>query len=216
MSTLFWILKIILVGAVASAEPTEFDVNTSSLRFRPTSCEEFEEDSYFAPQDVVDSLWKIFYFWAKGMEISTILFSLPSEKKVNTFKGIVESIKPDIEVNWKNSALFMEPRPGVQVLLVSKGRVGAFLAVVKNEDSDKDPLLRKPHVHLTEVRMKIVGRYMAVINCDDRTAFTMARVAEMPSTNKACVMAAASFGLDTQHGKCYLSVQDLHHIIDEL
>ncbi|CAG5022000.1 unnamed protein product [Parnassius apollo] len=77
------IFKIFLF-AVSEQMPGESAVEHASSRaFNLTSCEEFEQGARFDPHDVIDSLWRKFYFWAKGMEISAILFSLPSDKVLN-------------------------------------------------------------------------------------------------------------------------------------
>ncbi|CAH2066709.1 unnamed protein product, partial [Iphiclides podalirius] len=204
-----------MLGAVAVRGPSGSAVNASSVAFSPTSCEEFGQGARFAPHDVVDSLWRIFYFWAEGMEISTILFALPSVKKVNDFKNIVKAVVPDIQVQWENAAIFMEPRLGVRVLLMNVGHDGSFVALVKIEHLDADRSLRRPHIHLTTVQMKIAGRYLGIVNCIDHTAFALARVAEMPQTQNECNAAAASLGLDTRSGKSYLSMEKAH-VIDEL
>lgn len=45
-----------------------------------TTCEEFETGAYFNPYEVVDSMWKIFYFWANNTEMYPVIFSLPAKQ----------------------------------------------------------------------------------------------------------------------------------------
>lgn len=82
------IIEIVLLSAAAGyidlpvRNLPEIDLNKPN-NFDATTCEKFEQNAYFEPKEVVDSLWKIFYFWANGVEVSTILFSLPSDKVNN-------------------------------------------------------------------------------------------------------------------------------------
>lgn len=48
-----------------------------------TTCEEFEHEAYFNPYYVIDSLWKIFYFWANSTEMYPVSFSLPAKQVRN-------------------------------------------------------------------------------------------------------------------------------------
>ncbi|CAK1603157.1 unnamed protein product [Parnassius mnemosyne] len=190
--------------------PGESSVDAGSRAFNLTSCKEFEQGARFDPHDVIDSLWRIFYFWAKGMEISAILFSLPSDKKIQDFKEIAGTVNPELEVNWNKSALVMEPRPGVQVLLTSCGHDEAFRALVKKEQQHGEQPLQKPHIYITEVRMKTVNRYLGIINCGDGTAFALARVEEIPTTDEECMIAATHLGLKVLSGKSYLIMKNLY------
>lgn len=46
---------------------------------------------------------------------------------------MVDALEPDLHPEWHKATLMMEPRPGVQVLLLYMGTPGAFRGVVKME-----------------------------------------------------------------------------------
>ncbi|XP_013133571.1 PREDICTED: uncharacterized protein LOC106099548 [Papilio polytes] len=213
------IIEIVLLSAAAGyidlpvRNLPEIDLNKPN-NFDATTCEKFEQNAYFEPKEVVDSLWKIFYFWANGVEVSTILFSLPSDKKISNFRTLVETYNPELNIEWEKAALFMEPRPDVKVLLFSRPLPGSYLAVVKGEKHENERDV--PHVHATDVRLKTVGRYMGIMNCDDGTAFALARLHDMPDTYQHCKAAAQLLGFNVNTGKSYITpVPDLH-VLDEL
>lgn len=70
-----WKLKVILFYTVAGQGMAGPNI---------TSCEEFERGARFSPYNVIDSMWKIFYFWADNTEVYPIVFSLPA-KNVSTY-----------------------------------------------------------------------------------------------------------------------------------
>lgn len=77
MFTRLWIFEIILYSMLAIVGPV---MSTSPQT--TTTCEEFERDAYFDPRQIVDSMWKIIYFWSDTTEVTPVIFSLV-EKKVN-------------------------------------------------------------------------------------------------------------------------------------
>ncbi|XP_013181117.1 PREDICTED: uncharacterized protein LOC106127558 [Papilio xuthus] len=213
------IIEIVLLSAAAGymdlpvRDLPEIDLNKPN-NFDATTCEKFEQNAYFDPKEVVDSLWKIFYYWANGVEISTILFSLPSDKKISNFRTLVETYNPGLSIEWDKAALFMEPRPDVKVLLVSRNRPGKYLAVVKGDKYDKGGDV--PNVHTTDVRMKTVGRYMGIMNCDDGSAFALARLHDMPDTYQHSKAAAQLLGFNVNTGKSYITHVPELRPLDEL
>lgn len=82
MFTWIWIFEMILF--CAAAQPSLDAANI-------TSCEEFERGARFSPYDVIDSMWKIFYYWADDTEIYPIVFSLPG-KNVSTLIYLIANL----------------------------------------------------------------------------------------------------------------------------
>lgn len=68
-----------------------------------TTCEEFERGARFNPYEVIDSMWKIIYFWADNTELYPIVFSLPAKKvsviffpeSISVFTNLVSLIRFD-------------------------------------------------------------------------------------------------------------------------
>lgn len=63
-----WIFEIVLFSLAGPG------VLASQKRY---TCEQFEIGAYLDPYQVIDSMWKIFYFWANTTELYPIIFSLP-------------------------------------------------------------------------------------------------------------------------------------------
>ncbi|XP_045458830.1 uncharacterized protein LOC123669262 [Melitaea cinxia] len=169
-----------------------------------TTCEEFEQNAKFDPQAIVDSMWKIVYFWSNTTEVRPIIFSLVSKKRLNKFKAIVETLDRHLEIEWHRAIIMMEPRPGVQALFIYAGTPGAFRAVIKIEQRDKVRPYPEPLLKFADLRLKLVGRYLGMICCEDLTAFVLTRVNEVPSTEEGCIAAASYLGLRGLGGRSHL------------
>ncbi|XP_072937275.1 uncharacterized protein [Epargyreus clarus] len=169
-----------------------------------TTCEEFENGAKFNPQNVVDAMWKIFYFWSDTSEVTPIIFSLLGKKRLDKIKRVVDAIDPNMGVEWHKATLLMEPRPGIQVVLMYAGTPGAFRALIKQEQRHKARPYPEPLIKFADVRMKVVGRYMGMMCCEDITAFALARLDEVPKTEEECETAAATLGLRGPGGRSYL------------
>ncbi|CAG9784430.1 unnamed protein product [Diatraea saccharalis] len=155
-----------------------------------TNCEEFELGARFNPYEIMDSMWKIFYSWANTTEITPIIFSLPAKNRVNRLKILVETVDPTLDLEWHKITLIMQPRKGLTVLFLYATTPGAFRAVV------------------------ILERYTkGMMCCEDLTAYALARIDEIPTTEEDCLSAAAKFNIDLPDGHSYLYV---HKLADEL
>ncbi|XP_038213794.1 uncharacterized protein LOC119833692 [Zerene cesonia] len=184
------------------------DVLAVSL-FNITTCEIFERGARFDPYAVVDSQWKIIYFWSDNTEINPIIFSLLSKKRLGKFRAVVEAIDPYITVEWHKATLLMEPRPGVQVLLLYAGTPGAFRGLVKMEQRQKVRPYPEPLIKFADLRIKMEGQYIGMMCCEDITAFVMTRVDEVPSTERECVIAAAKLGLEGPGGRSHIYLHNM-------
>ncbi|KAL0894769.1 hypothetical protein ABMA27_013300 [Loxostege sticticalis] len=198
MSVCVWLFGIVMSSAAAAAI---------------TTCEEFERSAYFNPYDVVYSMWKIFYIWGNTTEQYPIIFSLPAKNRVDKIKAIVERVDPELEIEWHKAALLMEPRPGLMVVFLYAGTPGAFRALVKMEQRTKVRPHPLPLIKFADVRLKLVGEYMGMMCCEDLTAYAMARVDEMPTTEQECERGAEKLGIRLKNGHSYLYIQRL---VDEL
>ncbi|XP_028162823.1 uncharacterized protein LOC114354575 [Ostrinia furnacalis] len=178
-----------------------------------TTCEEFERSAYFNPYDVVDSMWKIFYIWANTTEMYPIIFSLPAKNRIAKIKAMVEAVDPDLDVEWHKATLLMEPRPGLMVVFLYASTPGAFRALIKIEQRTKVRPHPLPLVKFADVRLKLLGRYMAMMCCEDLTAYALVRMDEMPTTEEECTMAASKLGIRLPGGHSYLHVK---RMADEL
>lgn len=83
MFTCSWIYGIVVFCAVAlpggvTAQPSRFPPNI-------TTCEKFEVSARFNPYAVIDSMWKIFYFWSNNTELVPIVFSLAAKTVRNIY-----------------------------------------------------------------------------------------------------------------------------------
>ncbi|CAF4761450.1 unnamed protein product [Pieris macdunnoughi] len=174
-----------------------------------TTCELFERDASFDPHEVVDSKWKIFYFWSDNTERNAIVFSLLTKKSLGKFREVVEAIEPSLSVEWHKASFLMEPRPGVQVLLLYAGTSGAFRGLVKMEQRKKARPNPEPLIKFADLRLKMKGRYIGMMCCEDLTAFAMARVGELPETEEDCIAAAASLDLQGPGGRSHLFLNNL-------
>lgn len=67
----------------------------------------------------------------------------------------------------------------------------------------------EPIIKLADVRMKLKGRYIGMMCCEDLTAYVFARVGEVPTTEDECVAIAATLGITRPGGKSYLYVKNL-------
>ncbi|XP_053600655.1 uncharacterized protein LOC128669678 isoform X2 [Plodia interpunctella] len=171
-----------------------------------TTCEEFEQGAHFNPYEVVDSMWKIFYVWANTTEIYPIVFSLPMKKKVDNFKLIIEAAEPYFEVEWQRATIFMMPRPGLMILFLYAGTPGAFRAIIKQDrvtNVKPNPL---PLIKLADIRMKMVGRVIGMVCCEDLTAYAFVRMDEMPETEAECEKLANKIGFKGPDARSYLEI----------
>lgn len=66
-----------------------------------------------------------------------------------------------------------------------------------------------PLIKFADVRLKIVGRYIAMMCCEDLTAYALARVDDMPPTEQVCETEAAKLGIRLPDGHPYLYVKRL-------
>ena len=89
MFTCSWLFGIVVFSAVAQPGPALAQV----FNYPPniTTCEEFEKSARFNPYALVDSMWKIFYFWSNNTELAPIVFSLAG-KTVRIFFYLLLSI----------------------------------------------------------------------------------------------------------------------------
>ncbi|XP_037866546.2 uncharacterized protein LOC110386596 [Bombyx mori] len=172
-----------------------------------TTCEEFERGARFDPYAIIDSMWKIFYFWANTTEINPIVFSLPAKKRLAKFKEVIEAIEPHLEVEWQKATMFMTPRPGVEVLLLHATTPGAFRALVKQEQRHKARPQPVPLVKFADIRIKLVNQFMGMMCCEDLTAYALARTDSIPTTEKSCKEAADKIGYKGPDGRSYLFLQ---------
>ncbi|KAI8427846.1 hypothetical protein MSG28_002230 [Choristoneura fumiferana] len=205
MFTWIWIFEIVLCSAVAqfpAEEPTGGYENI-------TSCEEFERDAHFHPHEVVDSMWGIFYFWADNTEMTPIVFSLLSAKRLRKLRAVINAIDPYLGVEWHRASLLMEPRAGLRILLLHQDTPGAYRALIMKEQRDKARPHPKPWISFADVRMKQVGRIIGMMSCERLTAYALARLQEMPVTEADCVAAANLLGYQAPDGKSYLYVKSL-------
>ncbi|XP_013191943.1 uncharacterized protein LOC106136053 [Amyelois transitella] len=175
-----------------------------------TTCEEFEQGAYFNPYEVVDSMWKIFYNWANTTELYPIVFSLPLKKKLDTFRELVDAAAPYFGVEWHRSTLFMEPRPGLTILFLYAGTPGAFRALIRKDRRSKIQPHPLPLIKLADIRLKMVGRLIGMMCCEDHTAYALIRIDEMPETEDECEQLAAKIGYNAPGGRSYLYVKNLH------
>ncbi|XP_050361890.1 uncharacterized protein LOC126781112 [Nymphalis io] len=194
----FWIFEIVLFSVVAGGLTQVASSQTT------TTCEEFERDVKFDSLSIVDSKWKIIYFWSNTTEVRPIIFSLIAKKRLSRFKAVVDAIAPELEVEWRRAILMMEPRPGVQVILLHATTPGAFRAIIKVEQRDKVRPNPEPLLKFADLRFKLVGRYLGMMCCEDLTAFVMVRVDELPTTEEECLAAANNLGLHGPGGRSYL------------
>ncbi|CAH2104631.1 unnamed protein product [Euphydryas editha] len=198
-----WIFEIISLCTVAGR------LNQNPEPHSTTTCEEFERHAKFDPQAIVDSMWKIVYFWSNTTEVRPIIFSLVSKKRLVRFKAVVEALDPHLQIEWHRAVVMMEPRPGVQALFIDAGTPGAFRAVIKVEQRDKVRPHPEPLLKFADLRLKLVERYLGMMCCEDLTAFVLARVNELPSTEEGCIAAASYLGLSGLGGRSYLYLNRL-------
>ncbi|VVD04764.1 unnamed protein product [Leptidea sinapis] len=125
MLTQIWLFEIGFVIVLDLGE-----VISTSL-FNITTCEAFERGAHFDIYNITSSRWKIIYYWSKNTEINPITFSLVSKQRLDKFKAVVNAVDPQLSPEWHKATLFMEPRRGVEILLLYAGTPGAFRAVVK-------------------------------------------------------------------------------------
>ncbi|XP_047987155.1 uncharacterized protein LOC125227008 [Leguminivora glycinivorella] len=203
MFTWIWIFEIVFHGVVAQV------LETPGARWAKnvTSCEEFERDAHFEPTEVIDAMWKIFYSWAETTELSLIVFSLLTMKRIKRIKAVVDSIDPGLGVQWLDVEFLMEPREGLQIVFLRQGTPGAYRALIIAEQRDKVRPLPPPVLHMADVRMKLVGRVMGMMSCEELTAYALARQHELPVTEADCAVRANTLGYRGPAGRSYLTVQ---------
>ncbi|CAK1549892.1 unnamed protein product [Leptosia nina] len=130
-------------------------------------------------------------------------------QRLKKFRDIIEAIEPRLAIEWHKVVLLMEPRPGVQVLLLHAGSPTAFRGVVKIEQRKEVRPNPEPLIKFADIRLKIKGRYMGMMCCEDFTAFALARLDEIPATEEECVAAAASLGLEGPGGRSHFYLDKL-------
>ncbi|KAJ8726344.1 hypothetical protein PYW07_001042 [Mythimna separata] len=212
MFTCARILGIVAFSAVALPGPVL--AQPSSYPPNITTCEKFEKSARFNPYTLIDSTWKIFYFWSNHTELYPIVFSLAGKTRVKKFRDVFEAITGDTEVEWEKATLFMNAKPGVEVLFIYAGTPGAFRAIVKKEQRNKERPIPQPLLRFADVRMKLVERWLGMMCCEDLTAYAMARVMEVPKTEEKCQEAAAAIGYQGYPGQSYLQLMNTYN--DEL
>lgn len=52
---------------------------------------------------------------------------------MDKIKAVIQTVDPDLEIDWHRAVLLMEPRPGLMVIFLYAGTPGAFRAIVKVE-----------------------------------------------------------------------------------
>ncbi|PZC73693.1 uncharacterized protein LOC110380373 [Helicoverpa armigera] len=202
MFTWSWLFGIVVLAALAGpgrAQPSAYPANI-------TTCEQFERSARFNPYALIDSMWKIFYFWSNNTELTPIVFALAGKSRVRKFRDFFETTNPGLGVEWEKATLFMNPRPGVEVLFLHASTPGAFRAIVKKEQRDKVRPQPEPLIKFADVRMKLVDRYLAMMCCEDMTAYAMAKIPEMPKTEEKCKKAAEHVGYQGYEGRSYLEL----------
>ncbi|XP_049865201.1 uncharacterized protein LOC126366214 [Pectinophora gossypiella] len=213
MFTGIWIFEFVLLGVGLARLGPDPEI-------RPYTCEEFEHGARFDPYEVIDSMWKIFYFWANTTELYPIIFSLPAKRRIERFRTVLEVVDPQLAraVQWRLATLVMEPRPGVQVMLMYSGTPGAFRALVKKEQRNTVRPHPVPLIKFADVRMKLVDRYMGMMCCEDLTMYALSRLYETPETELDCQKAAAKIGFPFGGGYSHLYAMNLtkRDIDDEL
>lgn len=75
------VLSAVALPGPALAQPSLYPPNI-------TTCEKFEISAQFNPYALVDSMWKIFYFWSNTTELNPIVFSLAG-KTVRTISFFI-------------------------------------------------------------------------------------------------------------------------------
>ncbi|XP_063618213.1 uncharacterized protein LOC134791117 [Cydia splendana] len=205
MFTWIWIFEIVLHGVAVM--PQVLEPPGTRWGKNATSCEEFERDAHFEPTEVIDAMWKIFYSWADTTELSLIVFSLLSAKRLKRIKAVVDSIDPGLGIPWLDAEFLMEPRDGVQILLLRQGTPGAYRALIIAEQRYKARPNPRPILNMADVRMKLVGRIMGMMSCEELTAYALARQHEMPVTEADCVVRANTLGYRGPGGHSYLQIQ---------
>ncbi|CAG9566922.1 unnamed protein product [Danaus chrysippus] len=114
MCTSKWIIAIVFLLTLTQAR----------AQYVNTTCEEFEKDAKFDPFEIMDSKWKIIYFWSSTVEANPVIFSLLAAKRLERFKEVVNALEPDLRPEWDKAAFMMEPKPGVQVVMLYLGTAG--------------------------------------------------------------------------------------------
>ncbi|KAJ2953619.1 hypothetical protein O0L34_g1225 [Tuta absoluta] len=218
MFTWIWIFEIVLLALAGLAGRA-----CSQPKSNPYghTCEEFERGAHFDPYMTLDSMWKIFYFWANNSEVYPVIFSLPAKQRLERFRVVLEAAEPDLalQIAWRHATLLMEPRPGVMILLLHQGTPGAFRAIINVEQRSEERPHPVPLVKLADVRMKMVGRYIGMMSCEELTMYALSRLYEVPETEEECEEAAASIGFPKGGGRSHLYLTNLtsqREIDDEL
>ncbi|KAL4708100.1 hypothetical protein ACJJTC_009879 [Scirpophaga incertulas] len=203
-----YLLEIVFLSAIGrTMESIYKDPNNI------TTCEEFERGARFNPYEIVDSMWKIFYFWGNTTELYPIAFSISSKKKLDKLKPLIDAVDGTLEVEWSKATFLMEPRPGVLVVFLYAGTPGAFRALVKMDRRTKERPFPLPLVKFADIRIKIMGRYVVMMCCEDMTAYAFARLNEMPSTEQDCATESSKLHINLPNAHSYLYV---HRLFDEL
>ncbi|CAH0603154.1 unnamed protein product [Chrysodeixis includens] len=195
------LLSAVVMSGVVLAQPGLYPANI-------TTCEQFERGARFNPYEIVDSMWKIFYFWSNTTEVYPIIFSLAAKTRVQKFRDVFETVSPGEEVEWHKATLVMEPRPGIEVMFLYAGTPGAFRAIIKHERRTKERPHPLPLIKFADVRMKLVSRFLGMMCCEDLTAFALVRVGEIPKTEELCEKAASFIGYQGHPGRSYISIMN--------
>lgn len=64
----------------------------------------------------------------------------------------------------------------------------------------------EPLIQFADVRMKIIGRFLGMMCCEDLTAYALARMMEVPKTEEECKRAADAIGYQGYEGRSYLQL----------
>ncbi|XP_032530228.2 uncharacterized protein LOC116779841 [Danaus plexippus] len=199
MGTSTWIIASVFLLTLTQAR----------AQYVNTTCEEFEKNARFDPFEIVDSKWKIIYFWSPTVEPRPVIFSLLARKRLDRFKEVVNALEPELRPEWDKAAFMMEPKPGVQVVMLYLGTAGAFRGIVKFEQRYKDRPIPPPLIKLADLRFKLVDRHMAMMCCEDMTAFVLSRTKEVPSSEEECLQIASKFGLKGVSGRSHFYLKSL-------
>lgn len=64
-----------------------------------------------------------------------------------------------------------------------------------------------PLIKFADVRMKLVDKYMGMMCCEDLTAYALATMDNIPTTEYGCILAATTLGYHGESGRSYLQLK---------
>ncbi|KAJ2942858.1 hypothetical protein O0L34_g15048 [Tuta absoluta] len=182
---------------ISEFEPHSFVIKSESMssnlakmnELKPivwSTCEDFKKGSMnFNPQDIVNIVWIPFYTWAKSPEFLAVVykFTVPTQLQVYEYQ---KKFGPYLNstIDWTNPKLFFEQDLGTSTaMLIAADRSGGYYMIFDNEVSEFVQR-NKIILPLVLVRLKIVGEYLALMYCERRLTYIMAREGSVPPTLK--------------------------------